>query len=314
MQYDNIPVELKSERRFVCFDIGKKPMNSITGGYASSTDKNTWGSFEEAIEGVKKYGFAGIGFVLGDGFFGVDIDTASTPGLDIISPEGTEIIGLMDSYTERSISGYGFHIIGKQSGVELPFNKIEITPNGIIRPDIDSYTKKQKLNPDGSLKFKKPELEIYTEGRYFTLTGNVFGKTNPINERSEELKKLVEKYKDFVKLNVTTRVPNNNVKPIKTIEEALLLDKVLSDYWNGKRPSGDESRDDMGFLSKLLYWCDANVDVAIEAFMESPYAAQKDEQHSTKIERVDYLLRTANKAMPITTAAMLGKNIPTCSD
>lgn len=50
-------------------------------------------------------------------------------------------------------------------------------------------------------------------------------------------------------------------------------------------------------MGKLLYWCSGNEDTAIEAFISSPYAKGKDDKHTAKMERSDYLQRTAMKAM-----------------
>lgn len=45
-------------------------------------------------------------------------------------------------------------------------------------------------------KQKTPELEIYNSGRYFTMTGNVFGNTKPIAERNVELQSIIDLYNE----------------------------------------------------------------------------------------------------------------------
>ncbi len=37
--------------------------------------------------------------------------------------------------------------------------------------------------------------------------------------------------------------------------------------------------------------------MAVEAFMNSTYVAQKDDKHTIKLERSDYLIRTATRAI-----------------
>ena len=49
-------------------------MNPITGKNAATNNFLTWSSFEVAIKGCEKYNFDGIGFMLGNGIFGIDLD------------------------------------------------------------------------------------------------------------------------------------------------------------------------------------------------------------------------------------------------
>ena len=98
----NIPEVLKREKRFVCHDEFKRPINPHTGRFASVTNSNTWGSFQEAILYVNDKKAIGIGFVLGDGFVGIDIDTCIDKESGAISEEALENITILDSYTEIS--------------------------------------------------------------------------------------------------------------------------------------------------------------------------------------------------------------------
>jgi hypothetical protein len=49
-------------------------------------------------------------------------------------------------------------------------------------------------------------------------------------------------------------------------------------------------------MNKLAYWCNADPHAMIQAFLSSPYHAQKDKAHMKKCQRVDYLLKTAKSA------------------
>ena len=77
--YENIPEELKKIEQWVCWKAEdrngkstKTPINPKTGGYAMSNNKATWTDFETA-ERVSR-NFSGIGFMLGNGIFGIDLD------------------------------------------------------------------------------------------------------------------------------------------------------------------------------------------------------------------------------------------------
>ena len=49
-------------------------------------------------------------------------------------------------------------------------------------------------------------------------------------------------------------------------------------------------------MNKLAYWCNADPEVMIRAFLSSPHHAQKDEAHMKKCQRSDYLINTATNA------------------
>lgn len=162
-KYHQIPDELKTLNQWVCaiFD-SKVPMRSWEAVAASSTNPSTWSDFTTAYESVEKYHlYDNVGFVFSGGYVGIDIDD----GFDeygLISEKAADIIHACESYTEKSRSGRGFHIILKG---ELPF--------------------KGKNNRDG--------VEIYKTGRYFILTGDTM-LYNSISENQQAIDYVVNKY------------------------------------------------------------------------------------------------------------------------
>lgn len=138
----NIPMEMRTLEQWVNIDADSKcPLNPMNGSAASSSDPGTWASFEEAVHRVECGDTDNIGFVFDDnGIIGIDIDD----GFDedgLLSPTAVDILGKCHSYTERSRSGRGFHVILKGT---LPF----------------------------SGKNNKKGVEIYRDGRYFITTGD----------------------------------------------------------------------------------------------------------------------------------------------
>ena len=127
MSYEQIPQEMKTLRQWVGFFLEvrpngkttKKPVNPHTLGGASSTDSQTWGSFEEALScigqpcriGGSQGTVEGVGFVFAPPFCGIDLDNVINPDTGEIHPDALDIVETMDSYTERSPSGTGLHII-----------------------------------------------------------------------------------------------------------------------------------------------------------------------------------------------------------
>ena len=163
MNYCNIPKELAELNQWVGVGVDSKvPMRIDTLYSASPTDPNTWCSFEEAKQALWNKVIAYPGFVFNDnGIVGVDIDD----GYDqegFLSHLASDIIGACKSYTERSRSGRGFHILLKG---DLPF--------------------KGKNNRNG--------VEIYKTARYFIMTGDVL-LYDAIIENQEAIDYIVDKY------------------------------------------------------------------------------------------------------------------------
>lgn len=160
-----IPNELKQYKNWVIWNDKKVPFDPKTGKTASSNDPATWGTFEEANKGVKKYRKEGIGFVFSksDPFVGIDLDGLKGLRNGNMPRKARELVKALNSYTEISPSGKGLHIIvkGKLHG--------------------------PGINADG--------IEIYDKKRYFTVTGNHYPGTPLEICRMENLViKLERKY------------------------------------------------------------------------------------------------------------------------
>lgn len=142
-RFDNIPSALKKLDQWVCIRADSKvPMMAFKNEAASSVNPETWSPFATAEQAVAEGLYDNLGFVFNDnGIVGIDIDT----GYDedgFLTSTAADIIGKCSSYTERSRSGRGFHILVRGT---LPF--------------------KGKNNLKG--------VEIYCASRYFIMTGDV---------------------------------------------------------------------------------------------------------------------------------------------
>lgn len=163
--YENIPEELKNLNQWVCTRSDSKvPMKAFRdeNPCASSTNPETWSTFDMAHDAVSKGHYDYCGFVFADnGYVGIDIDE----GYDedgLMTPLAAEIIGKCVSYTEKSKSGRGFHILLRGT---LPF--------------------KGKNNLAG--------VEIYKSARYFIMTGDTL-LYRSIEENQEAIDYVVEKF------------------------------------------------------------------------------------------------------------------------
>jgi len=152
--YDNIPVELRALRQWVAADANNKaPLNPRTGQPASVTDPGTWGTFDEAIKRGPRIGFV---FTTGDPYCGIDLDQKA--GDEAEAKLHARILEAFPSYTERSASGKGYHIIVKAM---LSHGR------------------------------RRDSVEVYSYARYFIFTGNVVRQV-PIIEAQRKVDALVD--------------------------------------------------------------------------------------------------------------------------
>lgn len=135
-----IPVELLQLDRWIRHQ-AKRPI-TVSGAWASSTNPATWSTYEVAKKST--YG-DGLGFVLnGDGIVCIDLDHCIENGK--ASAVAQSIVDMMPgAYVEISPSGTGLHIWGRaQLGKGFRFS------------------------------YQEQSVEIYPNGRYLTMTGNVY--------------------------------------------------------------------------------------------------------------------------------------------
>lgn len=160
--YEEIPHELKEKRCWVnVWSTSKIPMQSTARKAASASDPDTWSSFEDAVLAVERGVYDGIGYVFcDDGLIGIDLDDGFSDGL--LNLQAADIVGHCKSYTEKSRSGRGVHILVRG---ELPF--------------------KGKNN--------RAAVEIYKSNRYFIMTGKVLI-FKEIADNQSAIEYVIEKY------------------------------------------------------------------------------------------------------------------------
>ena len=180
MDFLNIPEELRILPQWVCANSNSKvPMVATSPYNASSTDSNTWSTFREAVMSVECGNYDYIGFVFNNnGIVGIDLDTAYDEE-GFISPLAADIIGRCKSYTEKSRSGRGVHILVKG---DLPF--------------------KGKNNLSG--------VEIYKQSRYFIMTGDSI-LYDEIIENQDAIDYVIGKYFPDLRKNEHEYISDNRI-------------------------------------------------------------------------------------------------------
>jgi len=276
---------MQQARRWVGRCADKTPINPRTLKGAQSTTPSTWGTLSEAVNCIDKMAtynkgettaqIVGIGFVLGDGWAGADLDTVFDPDTGELAADAQSIISEMSTYTEVSPSGYGFHCIARvDADTKLPGNRFDLLPNGIHRTDSTG-------------KAKKPELEMYTSGRYFTITGDIYGDKRTAEERTNTMRAIAQRYADKKK-KLEPVATTQSYTPV-SLSDSELIDKIrkskngdlFNRLWSGNIADfGDRSAADMSLCNILAFWTQKDAAQIDRLFRQSGLMRSKwDERH-----------------------------------
>lgn len=133
----------------------KAPHDPRTGRLASTADPSSWATFEECM--ASPYPLVGFMLSKSDDYTVIDLDDkVMNPATDDEKATFAKIIEHFDSYTERSASGRGYHII--------------------VRGKIPASVKQLRL-------------EIYSARQFMVCTGDVY-RERSVEERQELLDRL----------------------------------------------------------------------------------------------------------------------------
>lgn len=271
--YDNIPNELKQLKRWVNFKIvptdkkgkwSKIPVNPKNMKNANTTNSETWSTYEKAMQVLTDNPgvIAGVGLVLGEGYVGVDLD-------DCDDELKYEFINALNTYTELSFSQKGIHLIGKG---KLPGKKC-----------------------------RKSNVEMYSTGRFFVMTGNVIGDKTQINDITESIKPLYEKYLD-PKKDISTMDTYDS--PIKLLDDSQVLERMfkskngsfIRDLYDGnwQHKFNSQSDADQSLCNYLAFYCCKDIHQMDRIFRSSKLYREKWER---KTGDSTYGLMTLEKAI-----------------
>ena len=247
MQLTNIPAELRTLPQWVCADKDKLPKNPRTGNLASVADPGTWATFDEAVRAGKAH----IGFVLTgwDEYTIIDLDNKpEKPATQEQWERQQKILNTFDSYTERSASGSGYHIIVKGR-----------IPAGVHRDNV----------------------EVYSSGRYMICTGDVV-RNAPIRNYQELLDILYKEMKpatssvDLVE-SVETLSDEEIVDIASSASNGVKFNALCAGDMTGY-PSQSEA--DFALLSILAFYTKSNEQVRrlfrMSALGKRPKAVRND--------------------------------------
>jgi len=237
---ENIPIELRERRNWVCWrwalrdgKYTKPPVNPITGGDGSSTDPETWTTFDDACTYCEQAKLPGVGFVVRreDRITGADLDKCINPKTGVIDDWAIEIVYELDSYTEVTPSGTGLRVY--------------------VRGNLPGRRRRRGF------------IELYDDARYFTVTGqHVEGTPTTIEERQAELDALCERIFGAEQSHDKGN-GGQSAEPLSIADEEIIkrasmasngakFTRLWSGDWNSEY--GSHSEADLALCMLLAFW------------------------------------------------------------
>jgi putative DNA primase/helicase len=250
------PDELKNLPQWVLWRLtpeGKKePYSANYDGRASTTNRNSWASYNKAVARFERGGFDGIGFVFceNDGLSFVDVDHCVIDGKP--NDLAANILNAFsDTYAELSQSQTGLHIICK----------------GNIPASV-----------------KTSQVEIYGAGRYCATTGLAVHTAEPTDKQQEldTLYQWIARRRDKGKATTGVCKPINapTTARLTTVDAVIqkathsrggeIFTALFNGEWEGLGlGDGSQSSADMSFANRLCFWCGGDTDIMIDIFRQS---------------------------------------------
>lgn len=262
-----IPVELRDYPNWCLWKFvdvgGPKPTKvpySPNGYKANVNDPKTWGDFQTCLNCLNMGGYDGLGFMFSHSpYSGVDLDDTRTladgspnPNAQVELDRQFKAYHEFDSYSEVSPSGTGLHII--------------------IKGNVAAGR-------------RRAHIEIYSSGRFFTMTGNVYA-DKPIAERQSVLDQLWQQMGSEVVTTSFTGYEKELYSDEEVISQAShafngeKFIKLHEGRWNEIYASQSEA--DFAYVDILAFYSKNKAQIA-RLFLRSPLGARQ------KAKRADYI-------------------------
>jgi hypothetical protein len=250
--------DLKKQRRWVLHKA--KVPHQPNGRKAMPNNPATWSTFAECQAVVSQ--FDGLGVVLGDGVWGVDIDKCCDAVSGKFSPESRAVVIELDSYGEYSPSGTGCHVLGLG---KLP-------GPGIKKP------------------FGSGAIVIKSDGFYFTYTARHLSKTpSELIDRQEQITKLYSRISQtYGKKTLAVAVP---------IAEEEKFQKLMAG--DASAYNGDHSAADFALCILLAKKFDCDAFKMDEEFQKSGLYRDKWDRDDYKRSTIKRAIMAVAKEQPV---------------
>lgn len=262
MQLLNLPAELRARPQWVCCGADKVPINPRTRQMADPTDPNTWATFEEAVTA----GFKHVGYVLHhtDPYTIIDLDNkVDNPAPPEELARFDAMIQAFSTYTERSASGRGYHLILR----------------GIV--------------PKGA---RRGHVEVYSDARFMICTGDVVMHAE-VHERQDMLDNM------YSQLSPTTYQPLEETGEEEFTDQEIheralsadngdkydMLTRGHESWREGGYPSQSEA--DLALMSMYTFYSKSNAQCR-RLFLMSPLGKREKALRADYMDRMLRIART----------------------
>jgi len=259
---EGIAEELREAVRFMLWVLvlvkrkWTKVPKQTNGHNADSTNPKTWASFAKINSAYAKGGADGVGFALGGGFAGIDLDNCRNKDTGEIKPWAQKIVDDSETYAEVSPSGTGVKLIG--------------------RGKWEGEWHKKPTEGIG-------EIEIYDCDRYFALTGHRLNE-HGLGDIGQLLALLALEYGDQPKPPRNAPPPNgrasaNGGDDAEIIRMAMAAKNggKFARLWMGDTGDydGDDSRADLALCGMLAFYCGPDAERIERLFRQSGLMREK---------------------------------------
>ena len=239
---EHIPAWLREHGHFV-LRRGKIPYTR-SGRKANPTNPADGCTAAEALaawhENPERYD--GLGVMIVPPLVGIDLDHVISTEEEL-SPVALEILDTVDTYTEKSPSGTGLHLLGLAPGMT-----------------VDTRKHLMKNSAAG--------VEVYFKDRYFTFTGECFAGSE-IMEISDAVQEVLDTY---MRRNAAStengleypaeQEPDTRTEDEVALDAAAVMERmqrgsdwpVITALLSGEDPSSDTSVDDMSLMNRLAFY------------------------------------------------------------
>jgi primase-polymerase (primpol)-like protein len=274
--FDRIPAEVRALETWVVWRKGKvdpktgkpkKPPFCATDlrRHGSSTNPETWSTFEQAVAVVEAGKADGIGFALAPPYVGVDLDE------EMSEADRYAIALALNSYTEMSVSGTGLHVI------------LRATLNG-------------GRHPTG--------IGVFQEGRLWYCSGkHVHGTPWEIAERQAELDAVLAEFVPAVRDIPNDAPTTSSTGRTVDLDDRELLERMFASksgekirgLWGGDWSAYEsQSQADQALCDYLAFWTDRDAGRMETMFRDSGLYREEGPQ---KPKGIGYLARTIETAI-----------------
>lgn len=236
-QFQNIPDELKELRIWALQN--KKVPYTIKGTMAQSNNCASWDTYSNVIRAFKSGMYEGIGLFIEYPYFCLDLDKCVSNSE--MSEQARKIVKMVMSYSERSISKSGIHIIAK----------------GVKPGDVCKFNKIPGMK----------ELEIYDRARFLVMSGNhIIGTPTAAEDRQQQLERIYCRACELQQKDRHERLINRNSHEgmprltddeiVELLENAKNGEKFKRLFYGGDMSdyNNDWSRADAGLCGMIAFY------------------------------------------------------------